>query len=144
MNPRWPPSGGANAASRLDRGRWSHGDGCLPPGALAVGLGLLLLGGCGSAPSHRIWAAPTISPNGDILLFAVTSGSGTTIDRLDVITGTVTAVVGPTHDGIEPPVFAPDGRSVYFSQPVGGVAQLHAMDANGGGIGSSCHRPTGR
>jgi Tol biopolymer transport system component len=95
---------------------------------------LLASAGCSSGPSHRISGAPTVSPNGDTVLFTVESGRGTTIDRLDVTTGTVTTVVGPTHDEIGPPVFAPDGKSVYVTQTVAGVAQIHVMAPNGGSI----------
>ncbi|ETX15162.1 translocation protein TolB [Roseivivax halodurans JCM 10272] len=83
------------------------------------------------AQSGQMSFSPRFTPNGQSLLYSATTGSNTDIYRMDISSGSTSAITsGPAIETA--PSFSPDGSRIVFESDRSGTQQLYVMPANGG------------
>ncbi len=86
------------------------------------------------------FSAPTLSPDGGLLVFAKTvidysaNKSSSSLWTRNLLTRDIRPPARLTPEGwnVNSPVFSPDGRTVYFLSAKSGTSQLYAIPATGG------------
>ena len=75
--------------------------------------------------------APRFAPNGQMVIYSLTTGSNTDIYAMDVASGAQTRLTNTP--AIETaPSFSPDGGQIVFESDRSGTQQLYIMPAGGG------------
>lgn len=86
------------------------------------------------APDRDLCTMPSVSPDGTKIAFTRLSRSGSQILVHATDTGRRLPFLNPNASMNSNLTFAPDGNSVVFASKVGGFAQIHAANLNGGGL----------
>ncbi|MDX1983967.1 MAG: hypothetical protein SFV51_27075 [Bryobacteraceae bacterium] len=86
------------------------------------------------AQYRELCTMPSVSPDGTKIAFTRLSSAGSQISVHATETGRRLPFLNPNASMNAMLSFAPDGSGVVFASKVGGFAQIHAANANGGGL----------
>jgi TolB protein len=78
--------------------------------------------------------APRFSPDGNRVVFSLSTGSGSEIYTEDLRTRQVTKITSSSGAIDTSPCYSPDGKFIAFNSDRGGNQQLYVMNSDGSGI----------